>query len=124
MFMTQRGQEIYLVPSRCHEATLPKDFTKDANKMRDLRTHMITEPSDRYYRINNLIEHFAKANVLSQWQIKVQENFAVIKAKQLYHCKVLDPKGNQRDWSEYEGRRFPHTEPLQLKKNTWAIVYG
>lgn len=85
---------------------------------------MITEPSDRYYRINNLIEHFAKANVLSQWQIKVNENFAVIKAKQLFHCKVLDPKGNSRDWSEYEGRRFPHTEPLQLKKNTWAIVYG
>jgi hypothetical protein len=54
---------------------------------------MITEPSDRYYRINNLIEHFAKANVLSQWQIKVQENFAVIKAKQLFHCKVLDPRG-------------------------------
>jgi hypothetical protein len=85
---------------------------------------MITEPNDRYYRINNLIEHFAKANLLSQWQIKVNENFAQIKAKQLYHCKVLDPKNNSRDWSEYEGKRFQHTEPIQLKKNTWSIVYG
>jgi hypothetical protein len=97
------------VPSRCHEASLPKDFTKDGNKMRDLRTHMITDPIDRYYRINNLIEHFAKANVLSDWQIKVNENFAQIKAKQLYHCKVLDPNNNLRDWQEYEGKRFQHT---------------
>ena len=54
---------------------------------------MISEPGERYYRINNLIEQFAKAGLLNEWQIKVHENFANIKAKQLYHCKVLDPKG-------------------------------
>jgi hypothetical protein len=83
--------------------------------MRDLRGQMISEPIDRFNRINNLIEQFAKAGLLNEWQIKVHENFAHIKAKQLYHCKVLDPNGNSREWSEYEGRRFQHTEPLQLK---------
>jgi hypothetical protein len=51
---------------------------------------MITEPSDRYDRINNLIEHFTKADTLSTWNMKVHSNFAAIMAKQLYHCKVID----------------------------------
>jgi hypothetical protein len=59
-----------------------------------------------------MIEYFAYSNVLSQWHIKVEENLREINAKQLYHCKVLDPEGNKRDWSEYENRKFPHTEPL------------
>jgi len=65
LYLTQRGQDVYLVPSRCHEASLPANFTKDANMMRNLRGEMITEPSDRLGRIQNLIEHFAKANLLS-----------------------------------------------------------
>jgi len=85
---------------------------------------MITEPNDRYYRINNLIENFAKANFLSEWQMKVHTNFTTIKAKQLYHCKVLDPEDNAREWSEYEGKRFTHTEPIKLLKGAWTILYG
>lgn len=50
-----------MVPSRCHEASLPQGFTKDGKRMRELRKHMITEPKDRYERINNLIENFTKA---------------------------------------------------------------
>jgi hypothetical protein len=60
---------------------LPAGFTKDANKMRDLRTYMITEPKDRYGRINTLIESFAKAGLLNEWQLKVNENFAAVNAK-------------------------------------------
>jgi hypothetical protein len=37
LMLSQRGQPTYLLPSRCHEASLPKDFTKDATKMRDIR---------------------------------------------------------------------------------------
>ena len=79
--LTQRGQDVYLLPSRCYEASLPAGFTKDANKMRDLRTYMITEPKDRYGRINTLIESFAKAGLLNEWQLKVNENFAAVNAK-------------------------------------------
>ena len=92
--------------------------------MREIRSYIASEPGDRYYRINNLIEQFAKADILSNWQIKINENFAGINAKQLFHCKVLDPRGQSRDWSEYESRRFPHSEPIQLHKNQWVIVYG
>jgi hypothetical protein len=76
LMLTQRGQDIHLIPSRCHEASLPAGFTRDANKMRELRTYMITEPKDRYNRINTLIESFAKVQILNEWQMKVSENFA------------------------------------------------
>jgi hypothetical protein len=48
---------------------------------------------------------------------------AQIKTKQLFHCKVLDPMNNLRDWTEYIERKFNHTEPVQLLANQWAIVY-
>lgn len=65
--LSQRGQAVYIIPSRCHEASLPKDFTKDANKMRDLRGEMITEPLQRYNRIGTLIESFSKSGFLGEW---------------------------------------------------------
>ena len=49
--------------------------------MRDLRTYMITEPKDRYSRINYLIESFANAGLLNEWQLKVNENFAAVNAR-------------------------------------------
>lgn len=89
--LQQRGQDILLIPSRCHEASLPAGFTKDANKMRDLRTYMITEPKDRFNRISSLIESLAKSDKFGEWQMKVVENFTSIVAKQLFHPGILDP---------------------------------
>jgi len=85
---------------------------------------MITEPIDRFNRINNLIESFAKANQLSAWQMRVQENFTSVGAKQLYHPKILDPRNQERSWQDYEGKKFPHSQPLKLLKDQWSIVYG
>ena len=36
---------------------------------------------------------------------------------------MLDAKGNQGTWEDYEQRRIKHTQPLQLLANQWAIVY-
>ena len=85
---------------------------------------MITEPKDRYDRINQLIENFAKAGLLNDWQLAVNPNFANIVAKQLFHPGILDPRGDVRSWGDYEGRKFKHIEPAQLLKGKWAIVYG
>ncbi len=35
--LTIRDQPVYILPSRCHEGSLPKDFTKDPYKMRNIR---------------------------------------------------------------------------------------
>jgi hypothetical protein len=77
--------------------------------MRDIRREMITEPGQRYERIGSLIESFSKANFLSDWQMKVNNAFAQIRAKQLFHAKVIDPRNNERSWEEYEGKKFNHT---------------
>ena len=73
---------------------------------------MITEPYDRFSRINDLMENFTKEKFLDDWKIKVNNNFTTIIAKQLYNCKVIDPKGNKRDWQEYEQKKFAHTQPV------------
>ncbi len=122
--LSQRGQSVYLIPSRCHEASLPKNFTRDANKMRSIREEMITDPTHRYERIGSLVETFSKANFLEEWQVKINQAFATVKAKQLFHCKVIDPKGNTANWEAYEGKRFPHTQPLHLINGQWAVVYN
>jgi len=56
--------------------------------------------------------------------MKVNPNFAQIRAKQLFHAKVLDPRGSARSWEEYEGKKFQHTQPLHLAKGAWAVVYS
>ena len=38
--------------------------------------------------------------------MKVNAAFAQIRAKQLFHAKVLDPRGSARTWEEYEGKKF------------------
>ena len=92
--------------------------------MKDLRNYMITDPTIRYERIGELTGTvFAQSKVLAEWNLKVNQNFAQIKAKQLYHAKVLDPKNQPRAWQEYEQKRFPHAQPLFLEANKWAIVY-
>lgn len=56
--------------------------------------------------------------------MRVNAQFSSIRAKQLYHPKVLDPKHNSRSWEEYEQKKFPHSEPLYLAANKWALVYS
>jgi len=51
LFLTQRGQGVYLVPSRCHEKRLPDNFSSDFNMMRNIRSEMITDPKKRLERI-------------------------------------------------------------------------
>ncbi len=56
--------------------------------------------------------------------MRVQENFTSVGAKQLFHPKILDPRNQERSWQDYEGKKFPHSQPLKLLKNQWSIVYG
>ena len=49
--------------------------------MRKLRQNMITNPRERYERIQILIESFTKADILKEWNAEISENFALIKGK-------------------------------------------
>jgi len=52
------GDNVYLPTQLCHEASLPKDFTKDLQKMRDLQPYKITSAEERRKKILKLISKF------------------------------------------------------------------
>lgn len=54
-----RDDTILLPPSLCHEAALPTDFVKDANKMRALHKYKISDPAQRAERIGSLMDRLA-----------------------------------------------------------------
>lgn len=116
LMLHSKGDTIHLIPSRCHEASLPEGFTKDPFKMKSLREQMITSPKERFDRIGHLIESFTKADLLAEWELKVNDTFSTVKSKQLFHPKCIDQRTKYtRDWSDYEKRNIHHTEPLNLQ---------
>ena len=118
------GQPVFLLPSRCHEATLPKDFTKDTEKKKDLRYYMITDPAIRYERIKELTTTtLAQAIALADWNLKVGENFACIKSKQLYHPKLMDLEMKRYTMKKYKEENINNCNRPFIEKLKWAIVF-
>lgn len=58
-------ETIYLPTELCHEASLPKDFTKDVNKMRDIQQYKITSAEERKQKILKLVAKFLKDETLA-----------------------------------------------------------
>ena len=79
--MTVRDQVNYLPTTLCRIATLPKNFTKDAFKMKKLQGCKLNNPDQRYVRINKLVATFQQTQVLDQFGMKINPNFANVKAK-------------------------------------------
>lgn len=55
LFVNKGEEVLYLPTSLCNEASLPKDFTKDARKMRELQDFKIQHPEDRFERISQFL---------------------------------------------------------------------
>ena len=64
LIVHERDQVIYLIPSLCNQASLPKNFTSDSRKMKDLQDYKLSNPNQRYDRINTLIERIQQTDVL------------------------------------------------------------
>ena len=79
LFVNQRDSRIYLPTSLCHDASLPKNFTKDAFKMRTLATYKVSNPNDRFDRISNMINRFEDNAILNEFNMKIQTRMAVVK---------------------------------------------
>lgn len=79
LVVNQRDSYIYLPTSLCHEASLPKDFTKDTRRVRNLQACKIANPDERFNRISNLILKLKDNEEFDKWNLKVQDNFTGIK---------------------------------------------
>ena len=91
--------------------------------MKDLDKYRIREPTDRYKRIAKLVATIQDCSVFKEWGIIFQKEFAKIKAKQLPYPKIIDQGNKTRSFEDYEKRKVKHVQPVQLKKNEWAMAY-
>lgn len=55
--------------------------------------------------------------------MKINANFAQVKAKTLQNAQIVD-NNRTLNWSAYEKREVKHAQPINLKKESWALVYG
>ncbi len=44
LIVNVRDEQIFLPPSLCYEASLPKDFTRDSRKMKALQDYKLSNP--------------------------------------------------------------------------------
>ena len=58
--------------------------------MKELHEYKISNPDKRFERIYKLILTFQKTKILDTWGMALAPNMTNVKAKQLYHPKVLD----------------------------------
>jgi hypothetical protein len=55
LYINFRDTRIYLPTELCRDASLPKDFTSDSRKMKDLQEYKISHPEERMKRIIDVI---------------------------------------------------------------------
>ncbi len=101
-----KSDKILLPASLCFESSLPKDFTKDTKKMKDLHQYKITNPDVRLERIQSIMSKLKGAKELEKFGITLQESMTNVKARQLFHPKILDSARNKPfDWQLYENQK-------------------
>jgi hypothetical protein len=123
LVVNQRDGYIYLPTSLCHEASLPKDFTKDVRRVRNLQGCKIANPDDRFNRISGLINKLKDNDEFVKWNLKVQDNFTTIKGSVLYPPKIFQADGQDTDWLTYEKGNIKHSEPIKLLNKKWLLCY-
>jgi hypothetical protein len=60
---------IYLPSEVCSHASLPKDFTKDAKRMKALQNYKLNNPGQRYERIIKLMHELTSHAEIEKWGI-------------------------------------------------------
>nr|AEX87963.1 Otiwi13 [Sterkiella histriomuscorum] len=120
----ENDQKVYLCPSLCKKVSLQKSFTSNSRKMKCLEDYKLSYPEQRYNRINTLIQRFQLSDVLSGWGLKIDPNFAQVRAKQLPGPQIYNEPQEILEWSSYKNRETILSMPIYLKKETWALLYS
>jgi hypothetical protein len=68
----REGERTYLPSEICHDASLPKDFTKDAFKMRQIQPYKIQLADNRMKKILKLVAEFGltdRIKIFREWEM-------------------------------------------------------
>lgn len=83
LFVNKRqGDRTYLPTQLCHEASLPKNFTKDTFKMRELQKYKIQTAQQRKTKILQLVQQFGlldRVKIFQEWQMTLEQNMVEVK---------------------------------------------
>jgi hypothetical protein len=63
LFVNQNGSRIYLPSELCYSSSLPKNFTSDATKMRNLSSYRITSANDRLTKILKMVRNLSLIHI-------------------------------------------------------------
>ena len=59
LFVNLRNMKIYLPPELCRDCSLPEDFTKNKNAMRDIAASKIKDPAERFERLQKILKQIS-----------------------------------------------------------------
>ena len=62
--------------------------------------------------------------IFDEYHFKIQQALPNVPGKKLFPAKVLDDRNRPCDWNDYESGKIRHTQPIQMRNNTWAMVYA
>ena len=57
------------------------------------------------------------------WGIKINPELAAVRGKILFPAQIVDNSNQILEFTDYEQRKVEHNQPINLKKETWALVY-
>jgi hypothetical protein len=102
---------------------LPKNFTANKGKMRDLQEYKLVTAQKRLERINKMIAMFQDDKTLDEWGVEINSQMTKIDGKKLIPPKILDQNNRYVDFKQFQDRKAQTTQPLKFGKQEWAIIY-
>ena len=112
----KKGDSIYLPTQLCHEASLPKDFTKDFRKAQDIQPYKITSADKRLAKIMKIVRDFQNDSQFEKWGIEMSQEPINITGEKL-HEPVLDHSGRRATFRDFTDRKIQHMQPLKMQNN-------
>ncbi len=123
LIVNRREDYCYLPVSCCHFASLSEKIIQDRNAMTTIGDYKVCNPGDRVNEIAKFIKKISAIEEFKKNGIQVGQEFAKFKGKTLYPPKLIAAKG-EATFEDYQRGRLPVSQPVQFKKETWAIVYS
>jgi len=91
--------------------------------MRDLDEFKIKNPGQRFNRIQDLKDKLEGNEHFDKWNIELSQEMATVQSEVLRPPQLLY-QNQLRSWDDYNFRKIKHSQPIQLKQETWCLVHG
>ena len=95
--------------------------------MKALQDYKISNPTDRFERINKFLKNIQEAQEFGEFEINLSIQEHTVQGKVLHPPSLLpgrDSKSKQVFWDDYTRRKVEHAEPTNLQEEKWCLMYS